>query len=172
MPQRSCVRDEGRPLAIGLQEQVANHRKRLGSKAPVVSVTEKAPFKVSGMNQGRRTQVNHRTSVVSNTLTSKLELDVTPGKVWREPVYWSGGVRRRGGVILIRALVWNCGNLRWRCQGKGTSVKNEAESTEASSRDGAIRSSNEGSVMELERRDCIIRSLELVNCASRRSCLQ
>ena len=30
-----------RPLAIGLQEQVANHRKRLGSKAPVVSVAEK-----------------------------------------------------------------------------------------------------------------------------------
>ena len=31
------------PLAIGLQEQVANHRKRLGSKAPVVSVAEKVP---------------------------------------------------------------------------------------------------------------------------------
>jgi len=26
-----------------LQERVANHRKRLGSKAPVVSVAEKAP---------------------------------------------------------------------------------------------------------------------------------
>ena len=37
----SGVGDEGRPLAIGLQEQVANHRKRLGSKALVVSVTEK-----------------------------------------------------------------------------------------------------------------------------------
>ena len=168
MPQRSCVRDEGRPLAIGLQEQVANHRKRLGSKAPVVSVTEKGIDKVSGMNQGRRTPVNHRTSVV-NRLTSKLELDVTPGKVWRKPVYWSGGVRRRGGVILIRALAWNCGNLRWRWQGKGTSVKNKAESTEASSRGGAIRSSEEGSVMELERRDCVIRSLDMVNCASRRS---
>jgi hypothetical protein len=39
----SGVRDEGRPLAAGLQEQVANHRKRRGSKARVVSVTEKAP---------------------------------------------------------------------------------------------------------------------------------
>jgi len=28
-------------LAVSLQEQVANHRKRLGSKAPVVSVAEK-----------------------------------------------------------------------------------------------------------------------------------
>jgi hypothetical protein len=40
----SGIRDEGRPLAIGLQEQVANHRKRLGSKASVVSVTEKVPL--------------------------------------------------------------------------------------------------------------------------------
>ena len=30
-----------RPLAIGLQEQVANHRKRLRPKASVVSVAEK-----------------------------------------------------------------------------------------------------------------------------------
>jgi len=48
-------------------------------------------------------------------------------------------------------------------------VKNEAESTEAPSRGGAIRSSDEGSVMELERRDCVIRLLKLVNCESRRS---
>ena len=31
------------PLAIGLQEQVANHHKRLWSKAWVVSVMEKVP---------------------------------------------------------------------------------------------------------------------------------
>ena len=39
----SGMRDEGRPLAIGLQEQVANHRKQHWSKACVVSVTEKVP---------------------------------------------------------------------------------------------------------------------------------
>jgi hypothetical protein len=38
----SGVRDGGGPPAIGLQEQVANRRKRRGSKARVVSVTEKA----------------------------------------------------------------------------------------------------------------------------------
>jgi hypothetical protein len=31
------------PLALGLQEQGANHRKRLGSNVPVVSVAEKVP---------------------------------------------------------------------------------------------------------------------------------
>jgi hypothetical protein len=40
---RDVVRDDNRPLAIGLQEQVANHRKRLGTKALVVSVAEKVP---------------------------------------------------------------------------------------------------------------------------------
>ena len=37
------MRDGGRSPAIGLQERVANHRKRRWSKARVVSVTEKAP---------------------------------------------------------------------------------------------------------------------------------
>jgi hypothetical protein len=40
---RDVVKENSRPLATGLQEQVANHRKRLGSKALVVSVTEKVP---------------------------------------------------------------------------------------------------------------------------------
>ena len=42
VPQGSGVRDGGWSPAIGLQERVANHRKRRWSKAGVVSVTEKA----------------------------------------------------------------------------------------------------------------------------------
>lgn len=38
----SIIRDEGSPLAFGLQEQDANHRKRRLSKTLVVSITEKA----------------------------------------------------------------------------------------------------------------------------------
>ncbi len=38
----SCVRDEGRPLAVGLQDQAANRLKLLWSRARVVSVKEKA----------------------------------------------------------------------------------------------------------------------------------
>ena len=36
------MRDEGRSLGIGLQDQVPNHLKLLGPKALVVSVQEKA----------------------------------------------------------------------------------------------------------------------------------
>ncbi|MFC1794690.1 hypothetical protein ACFL3Q_14005 [Planctomycetota bacterium] len=46
----SCVRDGSRPLATGLQEQVANRRKRLWLRALVVSVTEKVLLKASGVD--------------------------------------------------------------------------------------------------------------------------
>jgi hypothetical protein len=42
------VNDGSRPSAIALQEEVANHLKRLESKAPVVSVKEKVFNKISG----------------------------------------------------------------------------------------------------------------------------
>lgn len=156
------------PLAIGLQEQVANHRKRLGSKAPVVSVAEKAPTGVR-YESGRRTTVNSRSSVESTQMTSKPGSDVAPGSAWQVPADGPGGVRRRGCVIRIWALALNCGNLRWRWQGKGASSKGKADSTDAPPRDGAARSSDEVAVMAMERRGRVIRSWSWVNCASRRS---
>ena len=116
----SGVRDGGWPPAIGLQEQVANHRKRRGSKARVVSVTEKAPRGVR-WETGRRTTVNCRSSVESAQMTSKPVSDVAPGSVWPIPAYGPDGVRHRGSAILFQALTLNCGNLRWRWQAKGTS---------------------------------------------------
>ena len=46
----SYVRDGSRPPATGLQEQVANRRKRLWLRALVVSVTEKVLLKASGVD--------------------------------------------------------------------------------------------------------------------------
>ena len=55
----SCVRDEGRPLGIGFQEQVSNHSKRLRSKAAVVSVGAKARGTTPGRcASGRRGKPN------------------------------------------------------------------------------------------------------------------
>ena len=104
------------------------------------------------MDQGRRTTVNCRSSVESTQMTSKPGSDVAPRLVWPLPAYGSSGVRHRGSVSLIRALTLNCGNLRWRCEAKGTSSKGEAESSDASPRDGAARSSVETAVMVVERR--------------------
>jgi hypothetical protein len=156
------------PLAIGLQEQVANHHKRRRSKAWVVSVVEKASVDVR-CGSRRRTTVNCRSSVESAQMTSKPGSDVAPGLAWTLPAYGPRGVRHRGSAILIRALTLNCGNLRWRCQGKGTSVKREADSTNAPSRGGATRSSVELPVIGRERRGCVIPSYSRVNWVTRKS---
>lgn len=158
-------------LAIGLQEQVANHHKRPGSKAPVVSVMEKAPEGVR-YGSGRRTTVNCRSSVETTQMTSKPGSDVASRSVWPLPAYGPGGVRHRGSVSLIRALTLNCGNLRWRCEAKGTSSKGETDSSDVPPRDGAARSSDEAAVMVVERRGCIIPALCNVNRASGRSVAQ
>src|SRR5215208_1523142 len=42
-------------------------------------------------------------------------------KVRRPPGYGADGDRRIGGASLIRALLWNCGNLSLRCQGRSPS---------------------------------------------------
>jgi hypothetical protein len=42
--------------------------------------------------------------------------------------YWVGGGRRIGGVKLIRALVRNCGNQSFRCEGRSTSGINREAS--------------------------------------------
>jgi len=44
----SCIKDEGRPLGIGFQEQIPNHFKRLRLKGVVVSVGVKALSNNSG----------------------------------------------------------------------------------------------------------------------------
>ena len=159
------------PLAIGLQERVANHHKRRWSKAWVVSVMEKVPKGIR-YGSGRRTTVNCRSSVESTQTTSKPGSDVAPRLVWPLPAYGPSGVRHRGSVSLIRALTLNCGNLRWRCEAKGTSPKGEADSSDAPSRDGAARSSDEAAVMAVERRGCVIPALRDVNRAGGRSVAQ
>ncbi len=58
--------------------------------------------------------VNHRSRVESRQMTSKLGSDVAPGGIRRKPADWPDGVRHRGGVNLIRALMRNCGNLSQR----------------------------------------------------------
>jgi hypothetical protein len=164
----SGVRDGGWPPAIGLQEQVANHRKRRGSKVRVVSVTEKAPRGVR-WETGRRTTVNCRSSVESAQTTSKPVSEVAPGSVWPIPAYGPGGVRHRGSAILFQALTLNRGNLQRRCEAKGTSRQGEADSSDAPPRDGAARSSDEAAVTVVERRGGVIQRAWGINRATGRN---
>jgi len=110
----SGVRDGSRPPATGLQEQVANHRKRLWSRAMVVSVTEKVLEK----HQVRIKKTNASEPPLNCRKLIRWRqnwgVGVAPGRIWRRPANWPGGARHRGGVSLIRALTLNCGNLSQR----------------------------------------------------------
>jgi hypothetical protein len=66
------------------------------------------------------------------------------------------GIRHEGGVNLIQAFVWNLGTCRLNDKGETQEPKLKCESTDVRHRGGASRSSDEGSVMELERRTCAI----------------
>ena len=75
------------------------------------------------------------------------------GSAWRQPTYWPCGVRCAGGVTLILALTWNVRTCSAMPRKKGASGSNRgAESTDASGRGGPSRSSDEASVMPVERR--------------------
>jgi hypothetical protein len=80
-----------------------------------------------------------------------------PGRVWKEPVYCPDGVRHEGGVTLLQAFTRNVGTCRPGVKGEiQVGSPHEDESTETGHRGGAACSRREGSVMELDRRGCII----------------
>ena len=73
------------------------------------------------------------------------------------PECCSDGIRHEGGVTLRQAFARNVGTCRLDAKGDiQAGGPREGESTEAGHRDGAARSRDEGSVMELDRRGCIV----------------
>ena len=67
-------------------------------------------------------------------------------------------IRHEGGVTLHLAFAWNVGTCRPDAKGEvQAGGPREDESTEAGHRDGATRSRKEGSVIELDRRGCVVR---------------
>jgi hypothetical protein len=100
-----------RPFGVGLQGQAPNHLKRLGTKAPVVRVEEKA---------SKRCQVRIKKVSDKRTTASVEKLDgrcrnwglvSVPRQAQGKPVYGLSGIRRRGGTSLIRALLRNVGTF-------------------------------------------------------------
>ena len=93
--------------------------------------------------------------------------DVKTGHHWHgqdelggKPDYCPRGIRRRGGVNFTQAFIWNVGTCRSNVKGEiqvGNPYKNE--STDVENRGGTVRSSDEVSVMEMERRDSVVQYL-------------
>ena len=73
------------------------------------------------------------------------------------PDYCPDGIRHEGGVTLHLAFARNVGTCRPDDKGEiQAGGPRKDESTEAGHRGGAVHSRDEGSVMGLDRRDCVV----------------
>ena len=85
-------------------------------------------------------------------------------KLGGRPDFWLSGIRHGGGVTSVQARVRNLGTCRPDAKGEvQVGSPHEDERTEAGHRGGAVRSRDEGSVMGLDRRGCLIRPDPWVN---------
>src|SRR3954471_16166807 len=144
---RSCMEDEGRPFEVGFREQASNHPKRHRSKAVVVSVGGKGRRYRSGVDHGDERE--RTTDDVSKGSLATSKPGALLGQGWGVPDDGPTGVRHGGGVI--RASMRNVRTCRSDVKGAGQ-AGSPCKSTKAEHRGGVARSSEEGSVMELERR--------------------
>src|SRR3954447_24035949 len=80
-----------------------------------------------------------------------------PGSARENPEAHPRGIRHVDGAKLNQALVRNVRTCRSDAKGEVSSGQNrEDESTDAEHRGGAARIRDEGSVMELDRRGCVV----------------
>ena len=165
---RCCMDDEGGPLAAALQGEAANHCKVRRSRA--------ARAERCGKGEQSARQVRARKASESDPLMTCRKpfrrdqnrgCDPLPGRAWRVPVYWPGGLRHTGGASLVQAFMRNSGTCR---SETATARAWDARSREgdpqaaatvrgrvlvAEHRGGPVRSSGEGPVMGLERRNWV-----------------
>lgn len=99
----------------------------------------------------------------ANQLTSKPDSVIDPGQIQTVPVYGLGGVRCRGCMSLVQALLWNVGTCWFNVKGRGLALLSDAASTNVIQRGGVTRSSVEAAVMVVERRGYVIQPNWVVN---------
>lgn len=138
-------------------------------KGVVVSDHGKGVLKASGVSQGdeRKRTVEYASKRMIDVVktgersSSGISPEVTCLPIGRQPVY-----RRHdpdSGSCMER------GNLFSDAKGNPQAVATVRESTDAGNRDGAARSSDEASVMEVERRSCVIPLGLWINLLARRN---
>jgi hypothetical protein len=164
------VMEESWPSGVCLQGPASNRPERHWLKTVVVSVEgEGVSMWYVRYGSRRRIQVNHRLGVDTRTTTSKPRAQIVSGQAHRQPAYWMGGVRRRGGASLIRARLWNCGNSNYDVKERGQVNKSKAASTDAWFEDGPTRISVEAAVMAAEQRGRVVPVEAHVNSLGRMS---
>jgi hypothetical protein len=146
------------PPGAGLQGQAPNHPMLLWLRAAVVSDGEKAAMsrQVSdGKMSNSESPLTHRKvfQMLSKRVQvggTRISVDVTCLRSTRHPVF-----RRHEPIT---GLDVERGNLSWGVKGKPQVATTTRANTKTHDRGGSARSSDEGAVMALERRGCVIPS--------------
>ena len=139
------MRDEGRSLGVGLQDQASNCLELLRSNDR------------GGERRRKRREESRQVRIMKTNASEPLKTCrkesrrhqnrvglVTREKAQRAPADWLGGVRHKGGVSMIQALMRNVGTSHPDAKGEvQVGGPGEDQSTEAGWRDGATRSSEE-----------------------------
>jgi len=158
--ERCFIKDEGRPLEVGLQERTSNHHKLRRLRAFVVSVDGKGGARIRqvGIKEANVSEPLMRCRNVSKRRRNRNPHFCSASKGWEKPADCPTGVRHEGGAILIQALMRNVGTCRPDAKGEAPAESlRKGESTEAGHRGGGAHSRVEGSVMGLDRRSAVVR---------------
>ena len=149
---RSCVRDEGRPLAAGLQDQAANRLELLWSRARVVSVKEKARNTCQvriGKTSASEPLMKRRKSKLMSKPGPTGCPGMSAGETCLLPARHPAFRRRESDIRLVHGT-WEPVVSMLREKSKWSPHKDQ--STNARHRDRTARSSVERRVMRRERR--------------------
>jgi hypothetical protein len=175
--------DEGGLLVAALQGEAANHRKVRRSRAVRAERCGKGELSARQVRVRKASE-----SDPSMTCRKSLRRDQNrgrswlPGRAWRVPVYWPGGLRHTGGASLAQAFMRNSGTCRsetatarawdaWSREGDLQAAETaRGRVPVAGHRGGPACSSDEGPVMGLERRGRVTRMSPAVNRVSGRNC--
>jgi hypothetical protein len=158
MTVRNCTRDEGGPFEVGNQVLISSHRKLLLSKSNGGERCGKAGtrYRQARLREASASEPSMKCRKRIRRCQNR-GLTLPPGSARGNPEVCPSGIRHVDGAKLNQALVWNVRTCRSDAKGEVSSGQNrEDESTDAEHRDGAARIRDEGSVMELDRRGCVV----------------
>ena len=114
------------------------------------------PIPAGEVERGERKQTVDEVSKAFRRCRNR-GLALPPGSARGNPEACPSGIRHVDGAKLNRALVWNVRTCRTDAKGEVSSGHNrEDESTDAEHRGGVARSRDEGFVMGLDRRGCVV----------------
>jgi len=155
---RNCTRDEGRSFEAGSQVLASNRCKLLSSKAMVVSVAVNVG-RISRRVRLREASASEPPMNCRKRFRRCQNRGVTlpPGSARGNPEACPSGIRHVGGAKLNQALVRNvrtCAPLQRERSQAAQTARIRVPMREH--RGGAAHSRDEGSVMELDRRGCVV----------------